>query len=286
MSKLAVMGWPVGLRGARSWPGLPKRRVLGCAALIGGFVAAAAAAADPQSASAALRMAESAAGANAAGATGSAIEWKFTLGQYRTPTEGTATDLNLRGSLGATTFWLGHYTGADGFRQARAGLERWHELPVGRLLTTVQVAEGRYLNGSVNLEAGQGELKALLGFSRTNLREYYNIDFNSNDSFTVGAAVDQANGGRWSLYAVQDNRTGPGQRLTHLNYRPAYLGDHRLTIDLFHRYGAVPWRDRRVSVSGATVTFDYRPVFVRLAYDPKVNFTAVNMWRLSVGTHF
>lgn len=255
----------------------------------GAGIGSSVAAAEPLSLTLSAPASEAAAQASSpASAEGlaAAIEWKAMLGHYQSRPGGTATDLNLRGSLGATTFWIGHYSGSDGFRQARAGLERWHELPIGRVLTSVQVAEGRYLNGSLNLEAGRGEVKALLGFSRTNLREYYNIDFNSNDSFTVGAAIDRADGSRWSLYAVQDNRTGPGQRLTHLNFRPAYAGEQRLTIDLFHRHGLVPWRERRVNVSGATITLDYRPVFVRLAYDPKVNFTDVDMWRLSVGTHF
>ncbi len=215
-----------------------------------------------------------------------AIEWKLALGHYHSNPGDAAVDLNLRGNLRETAFWIGHYARADNFRQVRLGGERWHDTPMGRLLTTVQVAERGYLNGSVSLEVGDAAIKPLLGFSRTNLREYFNIDFNPNDAFTAGAAVDQANGTRWSFYLVQDNRTAPGQRITHLTYRPAFSQGRRLMVDMFRRSGPLPGADQRISAYGATFTLDIKPMFVKLSYDPKANFVDSNMLRLSVGTHF
>ncbi len=41
-----------------------------------------------------------------------------------------------------------------------------------------------------------------------------------------------------------------------------------------------------VTRAGFTVTHDWPRWFVRLAYDPKTNFTADDQWRLSVGARF
>lgn len=37
---------------------------------------------------------------------------------------------------------------------------------------------------------------------------------------------------------------------------------------------------------GFTITYDWPRVFIRLARDPKTNFTPVDAWRLSFGTRF
>ena len=58
----------------------------------------------------------------------------------------------------------------------------------------------------------------------------------------------------------------------------------RLTLDLLYKRGRVDGEPvRRL---GATVTYDWPRDFVRLAYDPKTNFTPDNVWLLSVGSRF
>lgn len=214
------------------------------------------------------------------------IDWKLTASQFQSRPGAAAYDINLRGSAGDTAFWIGHFQRGADFRQARFGLERWHEIPAGRLLTTVQLAQGAYVNASVQLEAGQAAIKPLLGFSRTNLRDYFNIDFNPNDAFLVGAALDAADGTRWSLYAVQDNRIVPGQRVTHLNYRPAFTEGRRLMLDVFFRSGRIPETGEKLSALGVAATWDVKPMFLKIALDRRANFGDADMVRVSAGTRF
>jgi hypothetical protein len=37
---------------------------------------------------------------------------------------------------------------------------------------------------------------------------------------------------------------------------------------------------------GVSIPYDWAQWFVRLAFDPKVNFTSEDMWRVSVGMRF
>src|SRR5205814_1224421 len=76
----------------------------------------------------------------------------------------------------------------------------------------------------------------------------------------------------------------PDQRHIHAVYRKSLPGNHRITIDVLHKIGLVD--DVLIRRTGASVTYDWPRFFVRLAFDPKVNFTPENMWRVSVGTRF
>ena len=62
-------------------------------------------------------------------------------------------------------------------------------------------------------------------------------------------------------------------------------------VNLFgNRYGRIAevWFDgaNGEGPNGKKQIYDWPRFFVRLAFDPKVNFTPENMWRLSVGTRF
>ncbi|MBL8309091.1 MAG: hypothetical protein JNL19_01585 [Burkholderiales bacterium] len=193
---------------------------------------------------------------------------------------GNAVDVNLRHSSDYGNAWLGYFRApAIEARQWRAGWDRSFGEAV-RLQPSVQVASGGFVGGSLNVETGSTWV-AGAGLGRTNLRPYYNLNFDPNDSWTLLAAY-RADGGR-SLSAsyVRDNRQNPDQQHFHLTLREPVGESRRLTVDVLYKRGLVD--GSRIARAGATVTWDWAKYFVRLAYDPKTNFTLDDAWRLSVG---
>ena len=97
-------------------------------------------------------------------------------------------------------------------------------------------------------------------------------------------------GYRWAdnqslaLQVVRDNRLNPNQQNVHLVYRTPVNGSDRLTLDLLQKKGLVGGVP--ISRFGLSVGYDWPSYFVRVAWDPQVNFTAQDMLRLSVGTRF
>jgi hypothetical protein len=60
----------------------------------------------------------------------------------------------------------------------------------------------------------------------------------------------------------------------------------RLTVDLFRREGRSAPDAEYFAATGVSVTYDRDPWFIRLAIDPRANFTASDMTRLAVGIRF
>ena len=113
------------------------------------------------------------------------IAFKLTPSYYRISDGNNAADLNLRAGYGNHVGWVGLYRDRSGYEDFRAGYEKHADLGAVRLVLSAQVASGGFLGGSVNAEAG-GATFALLGFGRTNLRPYYNLNFDPNDAITLG----------------------------------------------------------------------------------------------------
>jgi hypothetical protein len=222
--------------------------------------------------------------ADAAGALPAKVGYKFTASSYRVSDGNNAIDLNLRGNTDDWTFWGGYYTAHDGFRQARTGLERNLDYGNVRLVLSGQLASRGFVGGSISGEVG-GATFAILGFGRTNLRDYYNLNFDPNDAVTIGIGHRSGAGFAASLFTTFDDRLGTGQRVTHAVIRSQPTPATRLTIDLFHEsdrgVDAPP-----VSATGLAVTVDVQPYFIKLASDPKVNFTNNRMTRFSLGMRF
>lgn len=208
---------------------------------------------------------------------------KLTLGAYRFADSGDAADINLRHTGDAGDVWLGYYhSSRRGEHQGRAGWDDTFELAAVRLTPSAQIASRGYLNGSINLETGQRWYVGA-GFGRTNLRPNWNLNFDPNDSWTVSAGW-RGDGESIALSWVRDDRENPDQRHLHAVYRKSLAQGTRLTVDVLHKRGLVDGEPIRKT--GATITHDWPNFFVRLAFDPKVNFTAEDMWRLAIGTRF
>lgn len=195
-------------------------------------------------------------------------------------------DLNLRGSRDASVFWLGHYRRASEFQQTRTGLEQTLSFDGGKLLLSGQAATRGFLGFATQAELGTGAMRLLAGFGRTNLKPYYNLNFDPNDAVTLGLVADLPGGMRASVFAVHDDRLGTGQTVTHATLRTSDDPSGRWTLDLFQRRGPAGDPAEVLRRVGLGVTFDHAPYFGRVVYDPNANFSGHDMLRLGVGVRF
>lgn len=228
-------------------------------------------------------------------AKGGGVSWKLTPGFYRETAGRQAIDLNLRGNTETNTFWLGHYRRGREFEQTRAGYEHQLAMPLGRVIVSGQLASHGFLGGSVTLEASGAAIApamvpfvGLLGWGRTNQKPYYNLNFDPNDSLLIGAGWRPDDATALTLYQVRDDRLRTGQRVTHLVLRKKTGARARWTIDLINRAGrgdSDPDTEF-FHARGVTLTYDRDPWFVRIAWDPKVNYTNSDMTRLAIGMRF
>lgn len=220
----------------------------------------------------------------AQGDSADTIAFKFTPSWYRSSDANDAYDLNLRGNLREHTAWLGYYRDRAGYGQARAGYDNRFEAGMARVTLSGQVASGGFAGGSVSAEVG-GESYAIVGFGRTNLHDYYNLNFDPNDAITLGVGSRAFAGTELTLFHLWDDRLGTRQRVTHAVVRRRMAGEQRLTVDVSHKSGLTP-DENFVRGNALTLTYDYRNWFARIARDQYVNFSNTHQTRLSLGMRF
>lgn len=211
--------------------------------------------------------------------------FKLTPSYYVTTHEKDAIDVNLRANYGAHAVWLGYYRRDGEFEQTRTGYEYTAQIPYGQLVPSLQLATHGFAGGSINAQVGNS-IYALLGFGRTNTNDYYNLNFDPNDSVTYGLGTSLVPQSSLSLFTVKDNRLHTDQVVTHAVWRLSSDDHHRWTVDLSNKHGRATPSDEPVSGNALSVTYDYRDVFFRLAQDRKVNFTTEDQTRLSVGLRY
>lgn len=218
---------------------------------------------------------------------GSPSEWAFKLtpSYYSTSNQQAATDINLRATQGPHALWLGHYRRGGEFEQTRTGYELTLEADYAKLVPSLQLASHGFVGGAANLELGSS-VYALLGLGRTNAKDYYNLNFDPNDSAVYGMGTRLVDNANLSLYTVKDNRLHTEQTITHAVARYQFESRRRLTLDLFEKHGRETPDAPKVSGSGGSLTYDFHDVFVRLARDHKVNFSSADQTRVSLGLRF
>jgi hypothetical protein len=209
--------------------------------------------------------------------------WKLAFGLYRTGSDWSG-DLNLRGSSGDFNYWVGGYAAGGGYGVARIGGEWAYKSETVRFTPTLAIATNGLFSGQLYTEVGRSTY-IIAGASRTNLRDYYNLTFDPNESLQLGAGLRLDRRTLLNVYSIFDVRLHTGQQNTHLVFRHYLSREHRLTVDIVYKSGHTD-EDKFVRGLGATVTWDWARVFVRLAYDPYANFTADTMWRLGAGIRF
>lgn len=219
---------------------------------------------------------------------GSASEpWAFKLtpSLYATAHEHNAVDVNLRANNGPHALWIGQYQRGDEFQQTRTGYEYTANFAWGQMVPSLQTATGGFVGGSLNVQIGQ-PVYVMAGLGRTNLRNYYNLNFDPNDAVTLGLGAHWNQSHQVSLFTVKDNRLATDQIITHAVWRWQANAHDRWTVDWAYKSGRGSPDDERVKGRSLSVTYDHRHTFVRLAYDEKVNFSANNQTRVSAGLRF
>ena len=216
------------------------------------------------------------------------ISYKFTAGHYQLSGGGlpaaSGLDLNLRATGRFGNAWLGWYgSPSQDVKQVRAGWDSSYKLGFVRFMPSLQIASGGFVGGSVSVETGDTWF-AGVGAGRTNLRNYANLNFDPNDAWMLSGGYRWADNRSLALQVVRDNRLNPDQQNVHLVYRTPLNGSDRLTLDVLQKKGLVGGLP--ISRFGLSLGYDWPSYFVRVAWDPQVNFTAQDMLRLSVGTRF
>ena len=125
---------------------------------------------------------------------------------------------------------------------------------------------------------------ALVGWGRTNLRPYFNLNFDPNDAVTAGAGWHGSNGRTVSLVVVADDRLHIGQKHWHLFSHWLASDELNVTLDLLRKTGEGDGGP--VHAWGLGATFDFPTWFVRLVRDPKQNFSTQDATRISAGVRF
>ena len=216
------------------------------------------------------------------------VSYKLTTGLYQSRGGGlddaVGLDVNLRATGGFGNAWVSWFRSpVQAVSQLRAGWDHTYTLGPLRLSPSLQVAQGGCWGGSASIETGDTWFVGA-GLGRTNLRNYVNLNFDPNDSWALSGGYRWADNHSLALQMVRDNRLNPDQQHVHLVYRTPVNGNQRLTVDVLHKTGLVSGIPiRRV---GLSVGYDWPTYFVRVAYDPQVNFTQQDMLRVSVGTRF
>ena len=209
--------------------------------------------------------------------------YKLTTGFYRFSGGANGVDVNLRHSSDYGNLWVGYYQSNEQHEyQWRTGWDRSFGETV-RISPSLQVASHGFVGGSLQVETGERWFVGA-GLGRTNLKPYWNLNFDPNDSYTLSGGYRGEDGQTFALQYVRDNRQNPDQRHLHFYWRQPLADRQRLTVDLLYKEGKVD--DAMIHRWGASLTYDWPRYFVRLAYDPKANFGPDNLWRLSVGTRF
>jgi len=222
---------------------------------------------------------------SAAAADGSAsqdLRWKLTLGEY-TYSGYAGTDTNLRWRANGTSAWVGVYTDQAFGTQGRTGADTSINLgEYFQLQPSLQLATRGFVGGSVNVQVG-GPWYAIAGLGRTDVRPYFNLNFDPNDAVTLGVGHQSDASASYTVFVVADNRFHTQQRDWHANLKIP-VGNTHGTFDLLRKTGMSDAGYIRAWAFSAN--WDWPRWFARVAYDPYQNFSAQNAWRFAGGMRF
>jgi hypothetical protein len=212
--------------------------------------------------------------------------FKLTASNYDTRGLTTAQDINLRGTRQDTTWWVAHYRRGGEFEQSRTGWEQNWAYGWGQLTSSLQLATHGFAGGALTAQLGDEALHGLVGWGRTNLKDYYNLNFDPNDAITLGLGGKLPGDSSYTLFTVKDDRLHTGQQISHALLRIPFQGATRLTLDYAYKHGRASEQEALVHGNSLAVGIDHKDLFLRVASDHKVNFTQDKQTRVAVGLRF
>jgi hypothetical protein len=209
---------------------------------------------------------------------------KLTFGVYFTK-DGQAYDLNLRHQFGPNvTAWIAGYADTEHNKLIRVGAQydyhkKWfHFVPSGEIETT----KGASL--SLYSELGYKTI-AMVGYSRTNLKTFFDLFWDPGDSVTLGIGHRLSDYDRIQAFTVFDVRLHTGQQNTHVTYRHKINGTNGITFDAVFKSGHIDTGEY-IRAAGIGVYYDRPKWFWKIYFDPHVNYTVHTMVRTGIGLKF
>src|SRR5215467_12125093 len=208
---------------------------------------------------------------------------KLTFGVYFTK-DSQAYDLNLRRQFGPFTAWIAGYKDTNGGQLLRVGgqydyRKRWfHFVPTGEIETT----KGASL--SLSSELGYKTI-AIVGYSRTNLKTFFDLFWDPGDSVTLGIGHRLSEYDRVQAFTVFDVRLHTGQQNTHVTYRHKINRNNGITFDGVFKSGHID-SGRYIHAAGIGAYYDRPKWFWKVYFDPYVNYTGHTMFRTGIGLKF
>ena len=214
--------------------------------------------------------------------------YKFTTGWYSTQganqSNSHGIDLNLRRSTQDSNSWLAWYQSPEqNLKQPRIGWDSSLPIQHIRIQPSLQAASGGFVGGSLSIETGESWFVGA-GLGRTNLKPYTNLNFDPNDAWMASGGWRWSEHHSLSIQIVRDNRQNPDQQHLHLIYRAPINQNERMTLDILEKSGMV--QESFTRRYGVSLGYEVSQYFLRVAYDPIINFTPQTMWRVSVGVRF
>jgi len=216
------------------------------------------------------------------------IQYKPSVGMHhfssRDMSSKSAVDVNLRGSSEWGNAWVGVYRSpTDEFTQTRLGWDNTYEKFGLKFQPSLQMATGGFWGGSLGAEYGDAFFVGA-GIGRTNLRNYFNLNFDPNDAWTMSTGYRWSPQNFLSLQVVRDNRLNPDQQHAHLLYRRHFADKQRLIVDMLYKSGTT--QGEYIRRRGLMLGYDWGDVGLRIAYDPRVNFSNYDMTRITLSKRF
>src|SRR5260370_38176691 len=97
-----------------------------------------------------------------------------------------AFDLNLRHQLGPVTVWIAGFYDPQTNKLIRTGIQYDYRKAWFHFVPTIEVATTKAVSGSLSFELGSGRTIALVGYSRTNLKPFFDLFWDPGDSVQLG----------------------------------------------------------------------------------------------------
>src|SRR5215510_7889581 len=196
-----------------------------------------------------------------------------------------AYDLNLRHQFGpSVTAWIAGYADTNHNSLIRVGAQydyrkKWfHFVPTGEIETT----KGASL--SLASELGYNTI-AIVGYSRTNLKTFFDLFWDPGDSVTLGAGHKISSYDRIQAFTVFDVRLHTSQQNTHVTYRRKLNPNNGITFDVVFKSGHLD-SGEYIRAVGAGLYYDRPRWFWKFYFDPYVNYTGHTMFRTGIGLQF
>jgi hypothetical protein len=209
---------------------------------------------------------------------------KLTFSTYFT-SGNRAFDLNLRHQFGPFTAWIAGFYDPQTNKLLRTGIQYDYRKAWFHFVPTIEVATTKAVSGSLSFELGSGKTVALAGYSRTNLKPFFDLFWDPGDSVQLGIAHRLSSYDRLQAYTIFDVRLHTGQQNTHVVWRRKLNRNNGITFDGIFKSGHED-SGRYIRSVSMGVYYDRPHWFWKLYYDPHVNFTNHTMVRTGIGLKF